>query len=136
MAEDVRAKLHAWIAKAPLGMIVEFRESKRTLEQNAKLWPMLTDISLQLAWHGQQYPPEDWKDFLMHQLRGGRWMPAEDGGMVPIGFRTSELSKSEFADLIEVAYAFGARQGVVWSEPVQEAARDREAPNKPSRKAA
>jgi hypothetical protein len=46
-------------------------------------------------------------------------MPAEDGGMVPIGFRTSELSKKEFADLIEVVYAFGARQGVEWSEPQQ-----------------
>lgn len=113
----VRAKLHAWIEKAPLGMIVEFRESKRTLEQNAKLWPMLTDISTQLVWKGDKYPPEDWKDFLMHQLRGGRWMPAEDGGMVPVGFRTSELTKAEFSDLIEVVYAFGSRQGVEWSEP-------------------
>lgn len=135
ITEAARAKLHAWIAKAPLGMIVEFRESKRTLEQNAKLWPMLTDISLQLTWHGQQYPPEDWKDFLMHQLRGGRWMPAEDGGMVPIGFRTSELSKSEFADLIEVLYAFGARQGVVWSEPVQRGQGAREG-QEPSARAA
>jgi hypothetical protein len=115
--DKTRAKLHAWLAKAPVGMIVEFRENKRTSEQNSKLWPMLTDISLQLTWHGQKYPPEDWKDFLMHQLRGGRWMPAEDGGMVPVGFRTSELTKAEFSDLIEVAYAFGARNGVEWSEP-------------------
>lgn len=121
VTDKVRSKLHAWIDRAPIGMIVEFREAKRTLDQNAKLWPMLTDISQQLVWHGQKYPPEDWKDHLMHQLRGGRWMPAEDGGMVPIGFRTSELSKVEFADLIEVIYAFGARQGVEWSEPKQDA---------------
>lgn len=119
ITEATRAKLHAWIARAPLGMLVEFRENKRTLEQNAKLWPMLTDISLQLTWHGMKYPPEDWKDYLMHQLRGGRWMPAEEGGMVPVGFRTSELTKEEFSGLIEVAYAFGARQGVEWSEPEQ-----------------
>jgi len=112
-----REKLRAWLDRAPDGMILEFRESKRSLDQNAKLWPMLTDISLQLEWHGQHYPPEDWKDFLMHQLRGGRWMPAEDGGMVPVGFRTSELTKAEFSDLIEVVYAFGARTGIVWTEP-------------------
>lgn len=120
VTDRIRAKLHAWIDRAPVGMLVEFREAKRTSEQNAKQWPMLTDISQQLLWHGQHYPPEDWKDFLMHQLRGGRWMPAEDGGMVPIGFRTSELTKAEFSDLIEIMYAFGARNGVVWSDPKEQ----------------
>lgn len=117
VSDRAKPKLHLMLDHAPNGMLVEFREAKRTLDQNAKLWPMLTDISTQLSWHGQKYPPEDWKDFLMHQLRGGRWMPAENGGMVPIGFRTSELSKAEFAELIEVLYAFGARNGVQWSEP-------------------
>jgi hypothetical protein len=141
-----RAKLHAWIERAPLGMIVEFRESKRTTEQNAKLWPMLTDVSLQLTWHGQTYPPEDWKDFFMHQLRGGRWMPAEEGGLVPVGFRTSELTKAEFSDLIEVIYAFGARHGVEWTDPAEKKPpqgpedhsqrRDAAGPNKPSAAAA
>lgn len=116
ITDQVRAKLHAWIDRAPAGMIVQFLESKRSSEQNRKLWPMLTDISTQLVWHGTKYPPEDWKDYLMHQLRGGRWMPAEEGGMVPIGFRTSELTKSEFSDLIEVIYAFGARNEVEWSD--------------------
>lgn len=117
---DNRAKLHAWLERAPMGMIVQFIESKRTQDQNSKLWPMLTDISTQLLWHGMKYPPEDWKDYLMHQLRGGRWMPAEEGGMVPVGFRTSELTKEEFSGLIEVIYAFGARHDVVWSEPKTE----------------
>jgi hypothetical protein len=128
ISPKVRAKLHAWIDRAPTGMIVEFREAKRSPDQNRKLWPMLTDISQQLAWHGQKYPPEDWKDFLMHQLRGGRWMPAEGGGMVPIGFRTS--------DLIEVIYAFGARHGVVWSDPNDDAARDEDGAKNPSSAAA
>lgn len=117
VANPIRAKLHALVDRAREGMIIEFREAKRSGDQNAKMWAMLTDLSAQLTWHGQKYPPEDWKDFLMHQLRGGRWMPAEDGGMVPIGFRTSALTKAEFSDLIEVIYAFGSRQGVAWTEP-------------------
>jgi hypothetical protein len=116
VSEGTRAKLRAWLDRAPTGMRVTFQEAKRTDAQNRLMWPLLTDISEQLEWHGQKYPPEDWKDNLMHQLRGGRWMPAEDGGMVPVGLRTSELSKEEFGDLIEVIYAFGARHGVVFSE--------------------
>lgn len=116
MSDAKRATILAWVRRAPVGMIVELRESKRTADQNAKQWPMLTEISQQLLWHGQKYPPEDWKDFLMHQLRGGRWMPAEDGGMVPVGFRTSELTKAEFSDLIEVINSFAARNGVTLTE--------------------
>ncbi len=122
VTDSIRAKLHAWVDKAPPGMRITFMEAKRTDAQNRLMWPLLTDISEQLEWHGQKYTPDDWKDFLMHQLGNGRWMPAEGGGMVPIGMRTSDLSKAEFGDLIEVIYAFGARNGVVFSDDQQEAA--------------
>ena len=40
----------------------------RTLDQNAKLWAVLTDISRQVEWHVdgrmQKLEPEDWKDIL------------------------------------------------------------------------
>ena len=108
------ATLHGWLDRAAaIGMRVTFQEQKRTDAQNRLMWPYLTAISQQLDWHGQKYTPDDWKDFLMHQLGRGRWMPAEEGGMVPIGMRTSDLSKSEFGDLILVIQAFAARHGVI-----------------------
>lgn len=116
------AMLHSWLDRAAaLGMRVTFQEQKRTDAQNRLMWPYLTAISQQLEWHGQKYTPDDWKDFLMHQLGRGRWMPAEEGGMVPIGMRTSDLSKAEFGDLITVIQAFAARQGVILGD---EAAND------------
>ena len=60
----------------------------------------------------------------MHQLGNGRWMPAEDGGMVPIGMRTSDLSKQEFGDLITVIQAFAARNGVILGDEPVAAAND------------
>lgn len=105
--------LHNWLDRAAaIGMRVTFQESKRTNAQNRLLWPYLTAISQQLEWHGQRYTPDDWKDYLMHQLGRGRWMPAEEGGMVPIGMRTSNLSKQEFGDLITLIQAFAARHEV------------------------
>lgn len=112
ISEATREKVVAWVRKAPVGMRVTFMEAKRTDAQNRLMWPLLTALSEQLVWHDQKYTPDDWKDFVMHQLGNGRWMPAEEGGMVPIGMRTSQLSVAEMGDLIEVIYAFGARSGV------------------------
>lgn len=116
------SELHAWLDRAASrAMRITFQEPKRSDAQNRLMWPYLTAISQQLQWHGQKYTPDDWKDFLMHQLGNGRWMPAEDGGMVPIGMRTSDLSKDEFSDLIAVIQSFAARQGVILGD---EAAND------------
>lgn len=115
--------LHTWLDRAAaIGMRVTFQEAKRTDAQNRLMWPYLTAISQQLEWHGQKYTPDDWKDFLMHQLGRGRWMPAEEGGMVPIGMRTSDLSKDEFSDLIAVIQAFAARHGVILGDEERVAA--------------
>lgn len=98
----------------PDGTRVQFKAPRRTLLQNDKMWAMLTDVSHQLDWQGQKYVPDDWKDYFMHALRRGRWMPDEEGGMVPIGMRTSDLSKDEMSDLIEIMYEFGNRHNVEW----------------------
>ena len=115
-AEQFREKAMAWIRSAPLGTRLTFQGPTRSLPQNAKMWSMLTELSEQLDWHGRKYGTEDWKDYLMHSLSRGRWMPDEDGGMVPVGMRTSRLSKAEMADLIALMDAFGARHGVVFHD--------------------
>lgn len=117
-AKRDREKAAEWIAKAPPGTVVEFRTSKRTTPQNARMWAMLTAISDQLLWHGSKYPPETWKDYFCHSLQGGRFMPHEDGGMIPIGHRTSRMTKDEHSDLTTLIEAFAARNGVDLGEPV------------------
>lgn len=117
ITEANRARILEWVRRAPVGFRIELKEPKRSDAQNRLMWPLLTEISTQLLWHGQKYSPDDWKDFMMHQLGNGRWMPAEEGGMVPIGMRTSDLGKTEFSDLIEVIRAFAARQGVELHDP-------------------
>ena len=52
--EAFRLKAIDWIRRAPLDTRVEFKGPKRTLPQNDRMWAMLTDLSGQLAWHGQR----------------------------------------------------------------------------------
>lgn len=114
LANDaIRQKAVHWVMIAPRETRVTFQGPVRTLDQNSALWLWLTAIATQLTWRdGQRYSADDWKDYLMHSLRRARWMPDEDGGMVPIGMRSSDLSKQEFADLLELTMAFAARHGV------------------------
>ena len=119
--DDIRFGL-AWaealirkgLAAGPV--LLSLGRPRRTLDQNAKMWPMLTDIARQVEWHGLKLSPEDWKDILTAALRKQRAVPGIDGGFVVLGMRTSKMGKELFSDLIELMYAFGAEQGVEWSE--------------------
>jgi hypothetical protein len=123
-----REKAIDWIRRAPRDTRVEFKGPKRTTGQNDRMWAMLTDISLQLAWHGMQLSPEDWKFVMLDALRREkseqiRFVPNTDGtGFVTLGTSSSDLSKDEMTDLIEIIFAFGAQHDVVWSEPKGRAA--------------
>ena len=107
-----RAKAVQWAAKVPTGWRLLFLETKRTIPQNDRMWAMLTQVSTQLVWRGQRYSPDDWKDYFMHAMSGGRFMPSENGGMVPIGRGTSKLGKQEHSLLMEIIEGFAERNGV------------------------
>lgn len=106
------------IARAPDGSVIKIAPPKRTLDQNAKLWAMLSDIARAKP-EGRMWTSETWKAAFMHALgHEVQFQQALDGnGFFPIGFRTSRLSKAQFADLITVVQEYGDRHGVEWSEP-------------------
>ncbi len=110
-SDSDRARATACVNSALTGTRLEFKGPVRSIPQNDRLWLMLTIIS-KLDWHGQRYTPDEWKDYFMHAYRGEKWMPAEDGGMVPIGRSTSQLSKHEFGELMTLMEAFCARQNI------------------------
>lgn len=109
------------VRRAPAGYRVTLQEPKRSTEQNSRLWAMLTQLSIQLVWHGQRLTPEDWKLVMMAGLNQElRMVPNIHGnGFVQLGRSSSKLSKSEFGDLMELIEAFAAEQGVtLWeNEP-------------------
>ena len=119
-----RAKATAWIAKAPKGTRLEFKASKRSLDQNSRMWAMLTDVATQLPWHGLKLTPDDWKLVFLDALkREVRLVPNIEGtGFVNIGRSSSDLSKDEMSQLIELISEFGARHSVKFHDTQKDAA--------------
>lgn len=103
-------------------IVIRPAKTKRTLEQNAKMWAMLTDISEQLTWlvdgRLQKLDQEEWKDILTAGLKQELRVAAGiNGGMVLLGRRTRNMTTKEMAELIELMNAFGAERGVRYSCP-------------------
>lgn len=96
-------------------VFIRLGRERRTLEQNALMWPLLTDLSQQVRWHGLTLKPDEWKDLATACFRGQRVVPGIEGGFVAIGTSTSAMSKKKFSEFIEYLFAFGAEQGVQWS---------------------
>jgi hypothetical protein len=111
--DQVRERAINWCRKAPVGTRVEYRAPKRSLPQNALLWMRLGEISRKVEWYGQHLSPDDWKDVFTASLRRARVVPGlEPGSFVPLGMRTSDMSKEEMTNLLELIDAFAAERGV------------------------
>ena len=116
-SRDDRAKIARWAAGVPEGTSVEFRAPRRSTEQNALMWSLLTQLADQVEWCGKKRSAEDWKDLTTAALRHAEFVPGiTPGTVVPLGMRTSQMTKQELADLIESIYAFGIERGVKFRE--------------------
>lgn len=119
-----RERAHNWIDRAPPGTRIDFKGPRRSVEQNDKLWAMLTDISLQKEISGRRFTPDQLKVIFLHACsREVQFLPALDGStFVPYGQSSSDLSKEEFSELLDFISAWGAENGVVWSDQKENAA--------------
>lgn len=123
--ESIRQNAIAAIRNTPLDFKspkeVIIQEPKRSLPQNNKMWPLLTDIAEQVYWHGVKYSKEDWKDLITDLVaetkkQERRQAPGITGGYVRFGHRTSQMRKSEMVEIIEAAYWFGTEHNVKFSD--------------------
>ena len=97
-------------------VLITLGRPKRSNDQNAMMWALLTDVSKQVDWHGHRLSPDDWKQVFTASLLHQRAVPGIDGGFVVLGTSTSKMSKQTLSDLIELILAFGAEHDVTWSE--------------------
>lgn len=104
------------IFKAPDGAVMNVREAKRTTDQNAKFWAMLSDVSRAKP-DGRQHTTDVWKALAMHACgHAVQFETGLNGEPFPIGFRSSRLTKSQMSDLIEFLYEFGSRYNIKWTD--------------------
>lgn len=106
----------ALIDKAPVNAVVKISPEKRSDDQNAKMWAMLSDVSRAKP-EGRRHVPEVWKCLFMQAC--GHEVAFEQGlddRPFPIGFHSSQLTKAQMSDLIEFIYSYGSKHGVKWSD--------------------
>lgn len=125
---EQRRKVAGIVAALPKFSRVEIKGPARTLDQNNKLWAMLTDLSEQAAWAGKKRSTGDWKDLMTAAVKvaeGLEAVPGLEGGLMILGLHTSDMDVAEMADVITYMLKWGDAHGVIWSDPndVSEAAK-------------
>ena len=121
VGDSQRAYAKQCIDAAKPMSVVTVKDPTRTNLQNAKMHSMLADLARSKP-QGHNWTPDTWKAAMMH-LCGHQvafCQGLDDSGPFPMGFRSSQLTTRQMADLIECMYEYGARHGVVWTEPERE----------------
>ena len=124
--ESVRRQFCHWVMKAPPRTVASLKGVKRSIPQNSRLWALLTDVARQAEWAGRKRTTEDWKDLFTAAVKvaggGLEAVPGLEGGLMILGLRTSEMSTAEMVELQDYIEAWGAQNGVVFSDQGAEAA--------------
>lgn len=117
LGDSQRAYARRCIDEAPAGYVCKIAAETRRDAQNRKLWPMIHDLRQQVPALAS-YSADDIKLRFLNALGVEmRFLPALEGeGMFPVGLRSSTLTVQQFAGLIELLYAYGAKHGVQWTE--------------------
>jgi hypothetical protein len=110
-----RANALEAVRNAPDGFIVTVKPKTRSLDQNQRLWALLTEVSNQVLWHGEKLSPEDWKHLFSASLKKQKLVQGIDGGLVVLGLSTSKMTVAEMGDLMTIIEMFGANHDVKFS---------------------
>lgn len=117
---QARQTAHRYVDEAPSDWVMVLSQKTRSLEQNALLWSVLTDLSKQCEWvvngASVKLPAEEVKIILTAALkREQRMALVPGGGIVMLGQSTSKMPKAQMSELITLGHALGDERGVVWS---------------------
>lgn len=116
--ETARKLAAAQCQLAPDGWVVDIKPPTRSLEQSAKMWAMLAEVSAHVVWHGRKLSSNEWKIICSSVLKKQEVLPGIDGGFVAMGQSTSAMSKREMCDLITIIEAFGVQHDVIFHDEI------------------
>ena len=115
-SESQRELAKQYIDQAPVDAVLRLSKPARSLDQNAKMWSLLSAVSRAKP-QGRHHTTETWKTLFMHAC--GHEVQFEsglDGQPFPAGFKTSRLTTEQMNELIEFIYAWGSKNGVIFME--------------------
>lgn len=104
-------------------LTLEIKDASKSRVQEEKYHAMIGEIAKQASHMGAKWDAEDWKRLLLHDfakqmnLPQSRIIPSLDGtGIVQLGFQTRKFTKEQASEFVEFLYAWGAQNGITYSE--------------------
>jgi hypothetical protein len=126
-----RQRAQQAIGDAPVGHVVSISPPNKKREQEEKYHAMIGDIAEQCMHVGRTWDEESWKRLLidefadqmraagtpLHHDGAGSVTPSLDGRrIVQLGIQSRRFWVAEASAFIEFLYAYGAGQGVRWTQ--------------------
>ncbi len=117
ISDSVRSHVIREVNSAEFGKVVTIADPTRSLEANAKLHAMLTDISRQAEYGGKKRSVEFWKGLFVSGWQiatgqEGEIVPGLEGEFINIRESTATMSGKRLSSVIEYIHAWAAMQGV------------------------
>lgn len=117
ITETNRNRIVEAVKRADIGDAVKIGEATRTLEQNALIHAVLSEVGKKLNWKwaGQKVDIDDLKSIFMAAYRKAagtsvRFAVGLDGQPVILNWRTRDLTKRECSEFVEMVNAWLATQ--------------------------
>lgn len=119
-SDNVKHEVCRQVMSAEFGKVVTLRDPTRTLEANAKLHAMLTDISRQAKYMGKPRTVEFWKGLFVSgwQIATGQHpeiVPGLEGEFINIRESTATMSGKKLHSVIEYIHAWASNEGIRFS---------------------
>lgn len=114
LMENLWRQSEHWLTECEnLEIVVRPYKSKRSNEQNKRLWKIYQTLA-DYAWvNGKRYSQEVWHEYCKKQFIGQKELP--DGSLSAVGISTTALSTSEMTDYQNTIQAWAAQEfGLIW----------------------
>ena len=120
--DAARAAACRKVMSAPVGYVVRITPQTRSLDQNARLHAILTDISRQANYLGAQRDLEFWKGLFVSgwAIATGQRPeidPGLEGEFIAIRESTASMSGKRLASVMEYVEAWAINEGVRFTAP-------------------
>lgn len=115
LLKHITSNVNGWLQGCPdLEIVIRPHKSKRSVEQNKRLWKIYQEIAENVWVEGRKYDAETWHEYFKGRLIGynERLLPNGDTLKTPIS--TTTLNTSEMTEYQNKIQAWGAGRGIIW----------------------
>lgn len=105
-----------WLLQGDLQITVALKKSRRTIEQNKRLWALYGELAANAWVNGRQFSPDVWHEYLKGRILGHTETVLPSGEVLKTPISTTTLNTAEMTDYQNKIQAYGASEfGIEWS---------------------